>query len=313
VRSEDSNTLTRISGGQGLRIYVDCTGYQAPDGTYSVASGEPIKNTPDILRHMIVERAGAAATTIDETSWTAALVELGDQSTGFVTSDYEETWEGEIGQLCYENRCQLIFEETNAETKFKILVATKVGDDIFAYQSSGRAITEWQRVEEDTRELNTIFTRWRWNSEPNRALLDQGFRQDTALFSRAVLVDQFASDLDPAITVEEIQRVEALVGPSDAPAQFLVSPRPDSGDAAGENAWADEVAEFYVSESKRFPAATVALFGVPWVQGYDLELGDVIDIQLPWWTATRAIRLLGYSKQWDTGLIDLIGIEVNQA
>ena len=71
------------------------------------------------------------------------------------------------------------------------------------------------------------------------------------------------------------------------------------------------MAEYYVSESKRIPAATVALFGVPWVQGYALELGDVIDLQLPWWFASRSVRLLGYSKQWDTGPIDLIGIEVN--
>jgi hypothetical protein len=314
-RIKDANTLTRVSAGQGLRLYADGTGYTAPDGTYSVPQGEALRNPPDIVQHMILERARMPATVIDGTSWTNARNVLGGVYTGFVTSDYEETWVGELGQYAWENRFQIITEETNANTVFRILVAEKAGDDHFVFPRSDREITQWRNAVEDTRELDTIFTRWRWYSEPNRALLDQGFHDPVSLFARAITLDnpdgtQYFSDL-PAIDPVEMTRVETAVGARDAPPHFLVSPRPVPTDVPPANAWADQVAEYYISESKRFPAATVLLEGVPWSQGYDVELGDVIDLKLSGWVYKRYMRVLGYSKHWDTGLVDLVCIEVN--
>jgi hypothetical protein len=302
ARVAEANSVTRIAGGQGLRLYADCVGVKAPDANYSVASGEPLLNPPDILRHMLVERAGFLTADIDSTTWDAAETEMASAESGFVSSDYSSAFENIVGQICYENRCQLVFEEENGGTKAKLLVAEKQAADHFVWTRSGREITQWQSAVEDTRELESIFTRWRWFSEPNRALIDQGFSNPEVQFERAVQVNPTTSDLTD-ITTTSMGLAEDRTGARESRAHFLVSPRTD--------AWADEVAEYYVSESKRVPAATVGILGIPWSESYDLELGDVIEAQLDGWPDKRSLRLLGYSKDWSTGLVDIVAIEVN--
>ena len=83
TRTREITSVSRVSGGEGIRLLFDGDGYTAPDATYTVSKGGLLETYPDIVRHFLRERFGLPAAAIDETSWADAATEFEDFETSF--------------------------------------------------------------------------------------------------------------------------------------------------------------------------------------------------------------------------------------
>ncbi len=292
------------SGGNisfGLRLFADVKGYEVPaaDTNYDAAAGALIEKLPDIIRHYIVERAGGAHADCDSTSWAATLTDLGANKHNFVEAELggrrSTTLEQVFALLGWEGRTQILQVEQTAGTVYKLLAANNPSAGTYDWDASLSTLENYQDATEQGDSLDNVFTRWRFAFDRNRSAL-----VIEEAFEAVLQCDPNASDI-AGITTTEMSNAEKAFGRRDHAGVFLLT-------ISDENT-AEDVAGYYVVESTR--AKVIAhIVGVPWVEAYPIEIGDIRDALLPWWPASKDLRITRYVKNWDTELIDVSGVEV---
>lgn len=240
---------------------------------------------------------------IDGTTWGAAETEFSAYELAFSTADIGASLETVLGRVAFESRSQIIVTEGASGSLYKYLFATNATAGTYEYTASGVELTEWLSAVESTRELLDAYNDWRVLYALNRYRLTSSGGNDPDDFFDGVLFANTGTSDFTGISTTEIDNAQKQIGlvPRDPLRLLTITDATTAIDAIG----------FYIAESMRVPAATVELIDVPWVEGYALELGDVVELQLDWWSATRGMRVLGLTKNWARGTFDVTLIEVN--
>jgi hypothetical protein len=199
-----------------------------------------------------------------------------------------------FARLGWEGRTQIVQAEATAGTVYKLLCAFNPVAGSYNWGSPLSTIENYQEAHEEGDNLDTVFTRWRFGYDRNRAEFDP-----EQAFEAVLQCDPALSDIG-GITTAEMAAAEAAFGRNDHAGVFLMT-------ISDENT-AEDVAGYYVFESTR-SKVIAHLDGVPWVEAYPFEIGDIRDAQLPWWSTSKKLRITRYRKDWDTELIDLSAVE----
>ncbi len=292
--AETDGTEVKISAasvGYGLRFYADVDGMMAPSADYLCGDGNLITEMPDVLRHLLEELA--EPNQICETDWNDAgdASHLNDNAHAVDLRNLGGSFPEIAQTLAWESRANLMREERNAQSEWRMLVA----ESDYDWPASVRTVTEWQAFIEEGRDLTTIQTRFRglyqWRPE---------YGIGPEAFYGVVRIDVDQNDVSVPST-GDLTTAEAAFGRRENEVVLFRS--------INQEATAEEILGYYAHERIR----VVRLFrivGVPWSEGFDLERGDIISATPPWESSPRKMRLTDYVKDPTTELCDLIGVEV---
>ncbi len=296
----DTNAaIEGASVGFGLQGWADIDGVEVPNSDYIAASGALIEHPADIARHMIEARAGED---IEEAAWD----ESATLAMTLVDTEIGDSLETMLGRVAFESRSQIVTAELAAGTRYRRLAANNPSSATYDYTLPAGApvIDDFGDGIEDGRDLTTIFTRWVGHyamHRPTALGAFSGVGDDIDPFRAIERADPDTMDL-AGLTTSSADGWEASFGRRDHLGFFFVT--------LDETATVDNVLAFYVVEAVR-AAATARLRGVPWVDAYGIELGDIIEANLDWWSAKRKVRTIGVTKRWGDEMVDLIVVEVN--
>jgi hypothetical protein len=274
--------------GGALQIYADVDGYKAPDASYKVASGTLMEHPADILHHWVAVIGGA---TIDTTTFDAAETNLGSDVWALDARGFGLTWEEIAAKLQFMARSNLLPEETASGQVWKLSQA----ESDYDWPAASGSITEWDTFVEAGRDLRELATRWLF---PYAYDASKGTGDEA--YTEVVVATPDQSDV-PETTAAELVTAEALFGRFDAPPLPLLALRDETS--------AEEIAGYYVHEGIRL-AALYAISGVPWWEGYALEVGDLVNVTPPWSDSSVKVRLIEVVKDFGTEQVDVRCVEV---
>lgn len=217
-------------------------------------------------------------------------------SVGFVEQELGENIPDIIGRIAFDSRSQVVRID-NTTDRFRWLSA----DSSYEFPTTSFTITEWEKAEENARDLRTVYTDWRASFDRDRPALDRAGIATVGEYLQSTQISADISDSD-SVTVADVQAQESKTGHLQHPGLYF----PTLTDPAS----AIDSLGFYTSESLRSDARRVRFIGVPWSQAFLAELGDTFDAQLESWTASRKMRLISLTKRYSDGLFDLVGVEV---
>jgi hypothetical protein len=286
------------SQGYGLEFYADVRGAKVPAGdtSYTVGASALIESSADIVRHMLQVGCGLSAI-IDETQWAIAESRLTLNKHAFIRQELGDNLEDVVSALGFESRSQLIQAEEASGTKYRMLCATNPSIGVYSFNAATRTLTEWESASEDGRSLSNITTRWSAMYALDRSRVQSGEEP----FDEVLNVSVDESDV-PGITTANMTTAEATFGPRPRPLVLLPT--------IADQTTAERVLGYHVVEGKRV-ASIISLTGVPWVEAYDLEIGDIVDVGLDWWAvATKRFRIIQYTKRSSDELADITLVEV---
>jgi hypothetical protein len=265
--------------------------------TYLGDIGDLVEHPADVFRHFVEVVLGRA---VDETSVVAAQTNLG--ASAAIAADLRAfglSPEDVLARLAFECRANIVPDETAAGTVWRFLTA----ETDYGFPAATLSITEWEKggIAELGLSLDELGTRWVAHYAPD-ASLPEG---DEA-FTRIAVANPDTSDV--SVTTSQLAAAEAAFGRLDAqPFAFL---------AHQDEATLENVFGYYVSEGIRagqgsiVPAVLVAISGVPWWEGYALQVGDLISVTLPWRTAAKKLRVIQTSKSFETEHVEVRAVEV---
>jgi hypothetical protein len=234
---------------------------------------------------------------IDETQWAIAESRLTLNKHAFIRQELGDNLEDVVSALGFESRSQLIQAEEASGTKYRMLCATNPSIGVYSFNAATRTLTEWESASEDGRSLSNITTRWSAMYALDRSRVQSGEEP----FDEVLNVSVDESDV-PGITTANMTTAEATFGPRPRPLVLLPT--------IADQTTAERVLGYHVVEGKRV-ASIISLTGVPWVEAYDLEIGDIVDVGLDWWTvATKRFRIIQYAKRSSDELADITLVEV---
>jgi hypothetical protein len=233
---------------------------------------------PDILRHLLAEVCGLGQSAIDTSFATlGGATYLDDNAHGIELGQLGSELRDVLAGLAYESRANLVADERSSGTVYRLLAALST----YAWPAASVTLAKWQELIEEGRLADAIATRFRhlyqWRPE-----LGSGIESFTAAIQTTVTAAETKfgrHDADPV----GLRSVEAT-------------------------ATASEIAGYYEQELSRV-AAIWSMKGVPWIDGFALERGDVVAFTPPWRTATKA-RVVETTLRTD-GLTDLRLVEVS--
>lgn len=289
--------IEAASVGYGLRIFADVDGYEVPaaDTNFSVAAGALIESLPDILRNEIAIIAGLGHSAVDSTTFDAAETNLGSNVHALVTQDVGETFSSFTSRLCFEGRARMIQEEGASETVYKLITA----ESDYEWPAAAVTLTEWQECSKSTRLGETIKTRFRALYDFDRSL----GRLDESSYRLSLRADVDLNDISGTVATSVFTAAEQRYGRQDHNGFFFLTITDD--------ATAEEVLGYYCTELVRV-AAVYTLIGVPWVEGFPIERGDIIDL-IPGVdddSTTVKAQVIEYTKDFLTEFIDLVAVEI---
>ena len=276
----ETAALPAIAGatvGQGLELYADVDGYDAPSASYLAGSGNLMTTMPDMLRHVLTVLSVPAQ--VVESAWNdvGGATYLDDNAHGIDIRQLGEDLRDILAALAYESRANLVADERTSGTVYRLLAALAT----YAWPAAGTTLAKWQQLIEEGREADTLATRfqhlYQWRPE-----LGTG-------------IDAFAAAIQTTVTAAETK-----FGRHDAEPVGLRS--------IEATATASEIAGYYEQERSRV-AAIWSMRGVPWSDSYALERGDVVAFTPPWSSAKKA-RVIETTLRTD-GLTDLRLVEVS--
>jgi hypothetical protein len=265
--------------------------------SYLADLGDLIEHPADVFRHFVEVVLGRA---VDETSVVAAQTNLG--GTAKLAADLRAfglTPEDVLARLAFESRANIVPDETAAGTVWRFLTA----ETDYGFPAASLAITEWDKggTVELGLSLEELGTRWVAHYAPD-ASLPEG---DEA-FTQIALANPDTSDV--SVTTTLLGNAEAAFGRLDAqPFAFLAHQDEDT---------LEEVFGYYVSEGIRaghgsvVPAALIAISGIPWWDGYALQVGDLRNVTLPWRTSAKKVRVIETRKSFETEQVEIRAVEV---
>lgn len=297
--SRTTDTAIRgASVGFGLRFFGDVQGYTAPNGDYTVSSGNLLEHPADQIRHLLVELAGEG---VDASAWSTLETRLSGNKHAFDLREVGRDLPEILGRLGVEMRTSLTQEEGSNGSVWRASAAQADAPG-YSWPGSPPTLGEHGRgVEEEGRDLSEsdgfgLYTRF-------RALYDVDRSSDASGEDRfRELLVANASTNDVSSEVTGVATAKQTYGDREHPGLLLLTVR----DAAT----ARDVFGYFVHELMR-PAAVVRIPGVPWTDAYAMERQDLAFFALPWESSTRRLRVVGHIKSWDTGLAEVTGVEVS--
>lgn len=261
---------------------------------YAGTIGSVIEHPADVMRHLLTERCGEDASVIDEASFAATATALG--AAAKIGTDLRGLGDGFADvatRLAYESRANLVRDEGASAATYRLLTAgTSTG---YAFGSSIRTISEWQRFSESGRDVGEIAARTLVYYDYD-ASLGTDERAYLGLLQATPELSDFA-----AVSAGTLAALEAKFGRRDTRRIFLraISDRDTALDVAG----------YYVREATRLAALWI-LEGVAWWEAYDLERGDIVSLTPPWDTTARKARVIEIEKRFDAEVVNLRVVEV---
>lgn len=330
-QDESSLKFTDTSSPGGIKLFSavggqDYTGLSDYGTKYS-GKGQPI----NALRYYLSERCGLPATAIDDASFNAAYTdEFEGINTGgspsnvdvdlvYMEHEFSEGFKGYMATYCFEMMSQIIIQHRQTLDTFFWHVAhdpstSQIDGLTFEYPTPTKTITQWDNAKENFKSGKEVFTHWKFGWSTRLAgMLNGNVIRSRAAFAEA-LVAAPVDDFNPAVNdtfVTDTTTARNRYGSSLAPDQFFLGRKSTGTDE--DRVIARKMARFYIRESLRMPVSMVTLIGVPWVESYDIEIFDTFYLTLPWWSAQKAVRVLGFSRDFKTQVMSITAVEVEVA
>jgi hypothetical protein len=165
------------------------------------------------------------------------------------------------------------------------------------WPSASFTIDVWETFVEAGRDLDELATSFRFHYDLDFSLetLDESAYQQT------LIVNVDTNDVSTYVATALLDAAEDAFGRIEADPIFF----PFIADATT----AKKVAGYYVHEAIRV-APLYVITGVPWWQAYDAEVGDIFNVTPPWESVARKVRLIEYTKDFDTEQIEIRCVEV---
>ncbi len=265
--------IQAATGSLTLEFFAVVDGPEAPDGTYSVASGEILEHPSDLIRYWLQEVGGIPAADVDDTTFDAAVTNLVGYQWGLDARNLGGTWEAILLRMGYEARANIV---KPSDVKWKMLTAN-------ASHSFGAAVA----TVDSTEKLSEIHK----DDSETRSRLTVHFAHDPRFESndnRSFVAVQTTDPLDAAVIA-----VEEEFGRNDAEPYFLFCH--NGLGAAGVTDWR----EYLEQELGR--GARVFAGRVDHWQSYALEVGDVVDLETT--SGTTKARVIESRRDQRAGFV----------
>ena len=253
--------------------------------------GSLIEKPPDVARWFLTVFCGQDAAYPDATTFgtaatnLAAIVMAGDFRTLGVT--FPEV----MARLGYECRSNFVRAEAAAGSRLKMLCAES---DYGWPAASGDTLTEIGRLSEVGRDGRELATRFQFAYARDWSLGD-------SLEGYHGLVEANPTTSDVGTTNSALAALETLWGRRDAAAAVLLAHQAEAG--------AEDVAGYYVAEAIR-DAGVLILAGCAWWQVPGIEVGDLRTVEPRWRSAPMTVRVIETIRRFNTGVVDVRGVEV---
>lgn len=301
---------------------VDFSAAVAEGNNDFVANYSSLEQPGILARFFLQERCGVPATSIDKTSFDDAApnyADLGTDDTDHLIGGVEEelglTFQTFMARFCFEAYCQIVQQHRQDAGKFFWHIAeddstSGIDGDTFEYPASTATITEWDTITERSKTSDDIPTRWNFHYVPRESQIPGEFLVNPSgvtrlsLSSRAIVSGVSADDL-----IIDTTDPEKKYGIRYAPDQYVIGIE-DSNETFAKTNSLRRVSRYYVRETVR-DAAIIDVSGVPWYEGYTIEVFDIVSIQAPWWSAARSMRVLGVTHDFKNALLSFTLVEVN--
>lgn len=306
-----SAEIAATTVGIGLVLFADLDGIVAAGGNYIAADGVVLEKMPDILRHVIADLAGEGQTAISA-NWddAASATNLDDNVHALVLNTLGASFEEIVERAAFDSRANIGVTHGSAATPLRIWEMLAAESD-YTWDPPGggavsRTISRYRNVTEKLRPSFEVFTRFRalYNWDASRGDGPEAF--DSVVRIDTDQADTHGSTGGPSNT--EIATAETIYGRRDAPAVLFPTIR--------DELTAEEVLGYYAKERIREGVREFSVFGVVWIEAYDLEQGDVVLLEVDWLDPVEdpngaRLRIVQIDKDPSTNTFDVYGVEVS--
>jgi len=261
--------IAAVSLGWGLEFMADVEG--AMD-----ASAALVESGPDVIEWLISVFAGLGPGAIERTSFTAAEANLGTHKLAGDLRVLGDTFALVLQGLAFHSRANLAVREAVLGSRYRLLCAAASN----AFGTPLRTLTELREQIETRREASEQVTRFLGHYQFESSQLEgrPGPEQARGL----VRIDKDANDATAKVATAALTAAEAKYGKRIG--------EPLSFPLIGDLATAIDVLGYYAFESiadrGRFAVT------VPYAEGYDLELGDVVSLIPQGYAGTLKVRVV---------------------
>lgn len=295
--------VAAAAGGVTLELYGDLEGPVVPAGItdYIGAIDSVIDKPADIVRHFLKVECGVEDAEIDTASFDACDTALeAGVAVDIVLSDYGRDLPTMLGALAFQTRTNIVQAEGSAGTVWQMHTPAWNGSSgEFEFPAPAVTLRDWQTVNERGRSAEGIANRFRVLYARDRSI-DSG---DESGFLHVYKANSVAIGSGLArITSGRIDDSIDAYGAREHGGFFL----PDlDGDTT------INICGSYLCHMALASPSVYEMRGVPWVDGYARERGDIVEFDLFYKAAPIKARILEVTKAWDTQLVDLVLVEVN--
>ncbi len=312
VQQTQDAQISAAAGGVGLELFADVRAPQVPDSAYEryraviVGSAQHNIIVPvDMVRYVLEERCGIARARLDGASFTETDERQSIDGLGGNQNDehwypaiemmqYGPDLASQLAPLLFDTRMQLLTRETNAGTEWYLQTpAYSTPSATYYWPGTPREITQWQSIRMSSRLGEDVANEW-------RILLQRDWSQ------LAGQVDGYMQ----GVTEETTRVYGGLVLVS----QLAYGARQHPGfsfDTLGQSADHVECYSSYYMRAGMDTPLTWTINGIPWIEGYDLERGDLIEFTPEGRAQVGKARIIVTTKHWQTELVDVVCVEVN--
>ena len=285
-----------VAGGFELELYDLRASDDSSD--YKAAESELIEHPADVVRHILIERVGVPAANLDAT-FSDAETNLGENTVSAVLGELGSDFYSILGRLGFEHRLQLVSEEAASATIYRLLTAQ--ADYTFPTTTEAE-LDRWSRAREFGRGRLDFSTRFRTLFDPDRGLevpeVSAGYRQ-------ALRVDVDVNDIEDKVTTAALATAEENYGVRSR-ALVALSSVTDAATAIDREG-------YFATELTRSTGREYLLEGVPPLQAYTYERGDIVRLTPPWLGSSIYARVIQKTRRTGAGALvfDLRVVEVN--
>jgi hypothetical protein len=245
--------IAGASMGYGIQFLADVQGAQT--------GGTLHESMPDIAEWFIEVFCGLTGAA-DATTFAQAETDLGSNKHAGVLNLLGESFGEVLAGLGYEGRCNFIASEGSSVTEYKCLAALST----YSFPAASKTLTEWRNLSLTTRSAMEQATRFQALYDLRMGVTEQEITEDH--FEQIVRIDVDQNDASAKLATALLTAAEQKYGRRDAePVNFYLC----NDEATGE-----EVLAYYAHESIR--AALRLGLSVPLEDGYDIELGDIVQL-----------------------------------
>lgn len=246
--------IAALALGWGLDFVADVQGAQT--------SGTLHESGPDVLEWFLEDFAGLGAGAADASSFATAETNLGSNVYAGVLNLAGESFGEVVARLCFEMRSNLFAREASTGTVYHLVAA----ESDYGFPASLRTLSEIQSQTETGRAAVERATRFRAFYALDLDQKTRVLNEDD--FPNVVRIDADQNDASAKLATSLLTAAEALLGRRDAlPASFLL---------IQDAATAIDVLAYYAYEALRTGSRHAG--SVPWDAGYDVELGDPLEL-----------------------------------